>query len=217
MKTALIFGATGHIGEHLLQKVLNSKFYKRMIVVVRSKVSLNNPKLEIIQADFADLDKLKIRDVDDAFVIIGSPNKVIERQYPVKAAKVAKSAGAFTISVVTAVGADIKSRMNYTRVKGEIESDIMSLGFRSTHFFRPGMILGRTRDFRPMERIMMRLWPIIQPLLRGSFEKYRGISGEKIASAMFAAAQTQTIGVKIHHWREINHLSLNNKVYEHSK
>lgn len=208
MKKALLFGASGHTGSFLLRALLQDERYSEVIVVLRKELPIGHPKLKILSGDYYSLSELKKNLVaDDVFITLGSADKAIDYNYPVLAAKLAKENGAMSLFIITAVGASVQSSILYTKLKGGIEQDIQALDYECTHFFRPSMIMGRTADFRPMEKIMMTIWKIISPLLLGSFKKYRGIEGRRIALAMHKAAFLPKEKINVYHWQEIKDLS----------
>ena len=57
MKTALIFGSSGLIGNQLLNFILKSDNYNNIKIFVRSVPEINNSKVEIIKTDFDNLDQ----------------------------------------------------------------------------------------------------------------------------------------------------------------
>jgi len=131
----------------------------------------------------------------------------IDHDYPVSAAKIAREAGAKSVFVVTAVGANANSSVFYIRTKGETERDIISLNFEHTCIFRPSMIMGKRKENRRLEKILIKVWAFINPLLIGkSLKKYRGIAGEDIATSMMNAAKNQKEKVEIFHWQEMTDL-----------
>ena len=60
MKTALIFGSSGLIGNELLSIIIQNSNYNKIKLFVRSVPSSNDSKLEIIKTDFNNLEKLYI-------------------------------------------------------------------------------------------------------------------------------------------------------------
>lgn len=217
MKKAIIFGATGFIGSCLLQNLLDNKDYEQVSVVVRKTLGLNHPKLKELIGDYHTLHALKDKiDADEIFITLGTTRKKtpdraqyyqIDHDYPVEAAKIALEAGAKSVFVVTAVGANANSSIFYIRTKGETERDIISLNFEHTCIFRPSMIMGERKESRPFEKMLIKVWAFINPLLIGkSLKKYRGITGHNIAIAMMNAAKNQREKVKIFHWQEMTEL-----------
>lgn len=213
MKKAIVFGATGFIGSHLLRDLLDGPDYAQVIAVVRKPLTLSHPKLTVLVGDLASLPALKPQLVaDEIFIALGTTRKhtpdeaeyyKIDHDYPVLAAEIAKANGARSVFLVTAVGANAKSGVFYIRTKGEVERDILALGFDHTHIFRPSMIMGQRDEDRPRERLFIAAWGVLNPLLVGPADRYRGLTGEEIARAMANAARHQTEKVRIYHWKEM--------------
>ena len=213
MKKAILFGATGFIGSHLLRDLLDSPDYAEIIAVVRKQLNLSHPKLTVLIGDLASLPALKPQLVaDEIFIALGTTRKHtpdeaeytrIDHDYPVQAAGIAKANGARSVFLVTAVGANANSSMFYVRTKGEVERDVLALGFEHTHIFRPSMILGQRDEDRPRERFIIAVWNVLNPLLMGPADRYRGLSGNDIAHAMANAARHQTGKVRVYHWKEM--------------
>jgi len=216
MKTALLFGATGFIGSHLLRDLLDSPDYSRVIAVARKPLMLNHPKLTVLIGDIASLPTLKPQLVaDEIFIALGTTRKhtpdeaeyyKIDHDYPLLAAATAKANGARSVFLVTAVGANAGSGVFYVRTKGEVERDILALDFEHTHIFRPSMILGERDEDRPRERLIIAIWNVINPLLVGPADRYRGLTGNEIAHAIAKAARHQAGKVRIYHWKEMSAL-----------
>jgi uncharacterized protein YbjT (DUF2867 family) len=213
MKTALIFGSTGFIGSHLLRDLLDSRDYAQVIAVVRKPRTLSHPKLTVLIGDLATLPALAPQLVaDEVFIALGTTRKHtpdeaeyyrIDHDYPVLAAKIAKQNGARAVFLVTAVGANASSSVVYVRTKGEVERDIIALDFAHTHIFRPSMIMGQRTEDRPRERLLIAAWGVLNPLLLGPAERYRGLTGGEIARAMMNAARREAAKVRIYHWKEM--------------
>ncbi|WP_346294851.1 oxidoreductase [Rhodopseudomonas sp. P1] len=212
-KTALVFGATGLIGSQLLRGLLDGTDYARVIAVVRRPLTFSDPKLTALIGDLDRLPALAAQlKADEVFIALGTTRKQtpdeaayykIDHDYPVAAARIAREAGAQAVFLVTAVGADAASRSFYLRTKGEAERDIIALDFPRTAIFRPSMLMGERAEHRPVERLFIALAHIINPLLRGAADRYRGIDAGDVALAMIAAARTAAPRLQIYHWREM--------------
>ena len=76
MKTALLFGASGLVGNHLLNQLISNNNYSKIKLFVRSTINISDPKIEIIQTDFNNLENHK-EDIkgDDCFFCIGTTKK----------------------------------------------------------------------------------------------------------------------------------------------
>lgn len=217
MKNAILLGASGFVGSNLLLDLLDSTDYGQVYIIVRKTLGLNHPKLIELIGDYQSFHLLIEKIVaDEIFITLGTTGKKtpdrqqyykIDHDYPVEAARIALKGGAKSVFIVTAVGANANSSIFYTRTKGEIERDILSLNFERTFIFRPSLIMGKRKESRRLEKIFIKLWAFINPLLRGkSLNKYRGIAGPDIARAMMNAAIYETEKVKIFHWQEMTDL-----------
>src|SRR5690554_4291648 len=114
-KTAIILGATGLTGGHLLNLILEDKTFHKVVVFTRRETGVEHPKLEEHIIDLLQLDKYKEQFQGDVvFCCIGTtkaktPNrnayKAIDYGIPVTAAKLAKQNNIDTYLVISAMGA----------------------------------------------------------------------------------------------------------------
>ena len=217
MKRAIVFGSSGFVGSHLLRELLNSPDYGQVTAVVRKSLSIIHPRLRTVIGDYNSLADVKSElAADEVFIALGttkanSPEKAeyyqVDHDYPVLAAQIAKEGGARSVFLVTAVGANPKSKFFYVRTKGETERDVTALNFEHTHIFRPSMIMGNRKEKRSvLEVALMKSWSAFDPLLTWKGDKYKGITGQDIAKAMIQSAKNQTEKLKIYHWREMHDL-----------
>src|ERR1022692_1027149 len=120
-RTALLAGATGLIGRALLPMLLASKYYRSVHVLLRRTPPdiKASAKLKIHQVDFARL-PAAFPTVDDVFIALGTTIKLagsevafrqVDLDFVVSIARVARAAGATRLAVVSAMGADAKSRV----------------------------------------------------------------------------------------------------------
>ena len=213
---AILFGASGFVGSYLLQELLNDPMYDRVIVVARKDLGIEHPKLKALLGDYNTLPQLKSDLVaDHIFITLGTTRKKtpdqkqyyqVDHDYPVLAAKILKENGAQTVCLLTAVGANERSNIFYIRTKGEVERDVIALNFGQTHIFRPSMIMGDRIEKRPVEKMFLSFWSVLNPLLIGSMRKYKGIQAKEIAKAMKNAAKENDVRSKVYHWKEMKQL-----------
>ncbi len=217
MKKAIVFGATGFVGSHLLTELLNSSEYEQVTAVSRKSLNITHPKLRTVIADYNSLAAVKPEiAADEIFIALGttranSPNKSdyyqVDHDYPVLAARISKERGAKSVFLVSAVGAYPNSKFFYVRTKGETERDLIKLDYEHTHIFRPSMILGSREEKRSLlEEGLKSLWSAVDPLLTWNADKYKGITGEDIAKAMMKSAENQTEKLEVYNWREMHDL-----------
>lgn len=202
MKTALIVGSTGLIGNILLQKLINSDVYEKVISIVRKPSGITHSKLEERIIDFEQLDKLDLK-ADDVFCCLGTTMKKagskgafykVDYEYPVMVAKLAKRNGAKQYALITAIGADKKSMFYYNRVKGDVEKSIEEIGFDTFLIYRPSMLLGDRKESRLGESIGQVVMTTLDFLIP---KKYKAIQGEKVANAMLQTTQQNLKGLQI--------------------
>jgi len=72
MKTALVFGSSGLVGGHLVNQLILNSNYSKIKIFVRSKIEPINPKIEIIDTNFNDLEKYRndIKGEDCFFALV---------------------------------------------------------------------------------------------------------------------------------------------------
>ncbi|MBA4211104.1 MAG: oxidoreductase [Parvibaculum sp.] len=208
-RTALVAGASGLIGGHLVPLLLADPAYEKVIAVSRRPLDgIASPKLQTVVADFDALDAtLAGVAAEDAFCALGTTIKAagsqaafrkVDHDYIVSFARAAKAAGARRFMLVSAMGADAKSAIFYSRVKGETERDLRSIGFEALHIFRPGLLIGERREKRTGEEIGAALTPFLNPLMIGPLRAYRSIRGETVARAMKGTALHGEDGTRVH-------------------
>ncbi|MCX6124951.1 MAG: NAD-dependent epimerase/dehydratase family protein [Proteobacteria bacterium] len=216
MPKALVFGATGVIGSRLLELLLTDSHYDLVIAVTRRGLKNVHPKLVNLIGDFHSLEPIKDKLVaDDVFIALGTtkgrtpdPKEYyqIDHDYPVLAAKIARSNGAMAVHFVSAIGADAKSSMFYVKTKGEVERDVLELGYPRTNIFQPSMLLGPRAEKRPAEQFFKNVWPVIDALLVGPLSRYRGIASDDVAKAMVQGAKESKDSVKVWQWSDMRSL-----------
>lgn len=198
-KTALIFGATGLIGGHLLRLLLENESYKKVIIFSRRKLDLEHPKLQQEIVDFDQLENYQsLIKGDDLFCTLGTTRKKagskkgfykVDFTYTYKAAAIASKNKINQFLLVSSVGADTESMFFYSQVKGQIEQAIHKLDFWSTHVFRPSLLLGERNENRWGEEIAGVIGKLFDKVTGGMLTKYKPIEAEVVAKAMIKAAQ----------------------------
>jgi len=104
-------------------------------------------------------------------------------------AKAAHRAGVPNMVLVSAAGADARSKTLYMRVKGEAEDAVSRVGFKRLDILHPGLLRGsRENDLRLAERAALIAAPLVDPLLSGSWERFRSIDAALVAEAALGLA-----------------------------
>lgn len=204
MRTAVIAGSTGLIGSELLQLLLDSPVYGKVIALTR-KALPEHPKLVQVLADAGNIsEKFEWLTADDVFCCLGttmakagSREKFyeIDYDYPLELARITHSLGARQYLLVSALGANKDSSLYYNKVKGEVEQAISAVGFETLHIFRPSLLLGDRAEKRPGEdaaKIFYKVFGFLIP------KKYQAIDSSKVAAAMLHFAASHKSGKFIH-------------------
>ncbi len=206
-KTALIAGATGLIGNHLLKILSADNYYQEIIVLTRRKLTgLYPDHVNNVIIDFDKLHTISLPKIDDVYCYLGTTMKAagsreafykVDFTYPVTLAKVAANNGARKYLVVTAMGADKNSRFYYNQVKGAVEEALKEIGFSTLFILQPSLLLGARTQNRPGERFAQLLAGGLSFLFFGPFKKYKAIEGIKVAEALALLGKTEGHGLKV--------------------
>jgi uncharacterized protein YbjT (DUF2867 family) len=196
--TAVIVGATGLTGSHLLELLLKDARCGKVITLSRKQIAQQHPKLEQHLVDLMDPSTYKdVLKGDHLFICTGTTQAKtpdpkdyyrIEHDLPVLVAKIARENEVRKVIVVSALGASPESKFMYNRGKGEMERDIEQLHFTESYFVQPALIGGDREEKRTFESAWKKFQQIIDPLLVGFLKKYRTIHPATIAQSMIYVA-----------------------------
>lgn len=194
-KKAIIAGATGLIGNHLLKILLEAPEYDEIIILVRKPIALQHSKLKQLVLNFDNLDSYSDQlKADVIFSCLGTTRKKtpdrkeyykIDHDYPVKLGEIAKKNNIAHYHLISAIGANPDSSVFYTKMKGETERDLVNLNLPALFIYQPSMIAGNRPEKRTLEKTLINVWKFLNPLLIGGLKKYRSTEGETIARALY--------------------------------
>lgn len=204
-KVALLAGATGLVGSHLLNALLAAPDFGRIHAISRRPLTQEHPRLanRIVQFDKLEA-QLKGATCHVAFCCLGTTlrqagSEAAFRKVDVDSvlafARAARAAQARRFVFVSSVGSSKQSKHFYLRVKAEVEEALAALGFPSLDILQPGLLTGWRRELRPLELGAMLLMPIVNPFLTGAREPYRSISAKTVALGMIGASRSGRKGV----------------------
>jgi len=215
-KTATLIGATGLIGGELLNLLLKDDYFQAVKILVRRPFNLVHARLEKKLVDFNDNDSLLVAldNSDIIFCTVGTTQKKVkgdkeayrkvDYDIPVHAARFSKMVGCNVFVLVSAVGANSKSKNFYLKLKGEVEDQIGKLGIDSVHIMRPSMLVGDRHEYRVAEKIgtpLMKAFSFLLP------SKYKPIKASDVAKAMVAAAKMSEEGFFVYDYEEMRKLA----------
>lgn len=197
----MVLGATGLVGGQALRLLLDDPAFSRVVVLGRRPLEgFASPKL---RQEVVELERMEERAgafaVDQLLCALGTTIRVagsqaafrrVDHDYPVAAARLALAGGASHYLLVSAMGANARSRVFYNRVKGEVEADLRALPFRSVTIARPSLLLGERAKFRLGEEVAKKLGWMIPG-------KYRPIQARDVAAALVRAAREDLPGVRV--------------------
>ena len=217
-KTAVVLGATGLIGQHLVQELLQNEYFNKVRLLVRRPLTLNHPKVEIQVVNFNDEKDIAAKiDIGDViFCCVGTTRKKVkgnkteyrkvDYDIPIITARLGVQHGFSQFLMVSAIGANPVAANFYLQLKGCIEEDITALPFESIHIFRPSLLLGKREEFRLGERIGAVVIKATSFLLIGAWRKYKPIQAADVAKSMVAAANREIAGVHMYEYDEMKTL-----------
>jgi len=203
MKVMLV-GATGLVGAHVLQQLLDDPRCDGVVAPTRRPLDVADPALHNPVVDF---DRLPLEAdwwaVDAVICALGSTIRQagsrevfswIDHDYPLQVAAQAQARGAHAFVLNSAKGADAGSRIFYSQVKGRLEQDLRALGYPSLTLVRPGLIGGERSERRTGEHLASLVLGALGPVLPRA---WRINPAERIAAAMVEAALAPRPGVHI--------------------
>lgn len=209
-RVALLAGATGLIGRSLLALLLADARYAAVHVLLRRAVPGigPHPKLTLHTVDFARLQlSAPFPAVVDVFIALGTTIKVagseaafrqVDFDFVVNTARAARDAGATRLAVVSALGADARSRVFYNRVKGDMQAAVGAMGYGSVVLAQPSLLVGdRAALGQPVRAGEVWATRLLGPFMALLPRGVRPIQASAVAKAMVAASFEAVPGVRI--------------------
>lgn len=209
MVKLLLAGASGMVGSALLRQALQDPRIESVLAPGR-RVLPAHPRLRSPQVDF---DALPAQadwwPVDAVICALGTTLRdagsraafrKVDHAYPLALARLARTHGVGTFVLTSASGADPRSRLFYSRTKGELECELATLGFDSLTLVRPALLGGRRETHRPLEKAGMRVLGALDPLLP---RRYRVVPAEAVARSLLQAAVDARPGLHVIESEEI--------------
>jgi uncharacterized protein YbjT (DUF2867 family) len=216
-KIVLLAGASGLIGQRALDALLEAPEVSRVLAVSRRPLGREHSRLANRIVKFESIEaQLKGISCDAALCCLGTTLRRAGSQAAFRAvdvdvvlafARTAKAANARRFVVISSIGADPASRNFYLRTKGEMEEELEGVGFESLDILQPSLLLGWRAEMRPLELLAMGVMPLVNPLLSGKYEVYRGIPARIVGAAMLGATRSGRRGVQRYDYPGIRSLA----------
>ncbi len=201
MKKALVIGASGLIGQQLIELLLQDENYS-VIALIRTALPIQHQRLLQVPFNFDNPNNEAIK-ADEIFCCLGTTIKVagsqqafykVDFEYVLDIAKRAYLNGAKKFALVSSLGANKNSTVFYSKTKGAIEEAVTKIGYESLFIFRPSILLGKRTAFRVGERIAQSIFKFFSILIP---KKYQAIQARQVAKAMIVCMNAGDKGVHI--------------------
>lgn len=208
--TALIVGATGLVGKHLLDHMLTKTYYSKIKILSRRALEIDDPRVEVIVIpDFAEMNSISEQlQAEDYYCVLGTTIKLagskenfkkVDLDYPLMLAEIAQKSPEFRqYLVVTAAGSNADSPLFYNQVKGQLEEGLKQLHLRGLKIFRPSLLLGERRDFRLAEEFAKAISKIFSFFMVGLKRRLWSINASDVAKAMHIVASEGKEGIRVY-------------------
>jgi uncharacterized protein YbjT (DUF2867 family) len=200
MKTAIVIGATGLVGNKIVSKLLNDSRYEKIKVFGRRALKISNSKLEEYIIDFDHLEDWKQKITgDELYSALGTTIKKagskeaqnkIDFSYQYEMARIASENNVNKMLLVSSLGANSKSGNFYLRIKGELEDAALELPFKNIFIFRPSILMGDRTEKRFGESVGINLAKIFSKI--PPLKKYRPVKAEEVAESMIKSANIES-------------------------
>ena len=193
--TAVIIGATGAVGKEILKEILGSDFYKRIYILGRNSILRlsEDGRLTKIVIDFENMKfDTSILDDADVFAALGTTIKIagskenqrkIDVDYTVNFAKLCEGK-VRSFNVISAIGANSKSKNFYNSLKGELEDKLKEMNLGTLRIFQPSLLISKREDNRFLEELFIKISPLFQILLKGKMKKYSPIEASLLGKVI---------------------------------
>ena len=211
MKTALLIGATGLVGSHLLDLLLKDPRFNTVKVFTRRSTGKKDEKLEEFIIDF-DYVKGWAHQLsgDVLFSSLGTTIRKagnqdvqykIDYTYQYEVANQASQNGVGTYVLVSSAGAGSKSGIFYSRMKGELEEAVSKLSFPNIRIIRPGILDGQRNESRPLEKAAIEISRVLAYI--PGIKQFRPVHANVVAKAMINAAFDGSAGIRKYELEEV--------------
>ena len=214
-KTSLIAGSTGFLGSKILNYL--HKEDQKIYCLSRRENEINSVNIEDIIIDFDTINDLSLPKIDHVYLCLGyelrawelismperkkGPFYKVDYEYTLNIAKKAEEAGATSVSLVSAVGANKNSESFYLKTKGDLEEEIKKLHFATINIFQPGHLAGRINWQRQKNDPRIDVFAFefgslfLDPFLVSRLKKFRSINANKLANFIVKSTINENLGI----------------------
>ena len=209
---AIVLGATGATGQELVKLLLNDSNFSKVTIFARKKPKIKHDKLTTYEIDFSRLSECKGLIYGDVIFSAlgttlsqaGSKNQqyLVDFTYQFEFAKIGSENKVKYYSLVSSVGADIKSPFFYPKIKGALEEAVKKLGFDNIYIFQPPFLIRQSNLIRPREKIVLKILNLLNQI--GILKSQKPISVSDLAQKMINEIKSdKTVRLKTFKPRDI--------------
>ena len=209
---AIVLGATGATGQELVKLLLNDPNFSKVSIFVRKKPRIKHEKLTTYEIDFSRLNEYKgLINGDVIFSALGTTlsqagsktqQYLVDFNYQYEFAKIGSENKVIHYSLVSSVGANIKSPFFYPKTKGALEEAVKKLGFNYIYIFQPPFLIRQSNLIRPGEKIALKILKLLNQI--GILKSQKPISVSDLAQKMINEIKSdKTVRLKTFKPREI--------------
>ena len=189
---AIVLGATGATGHELVKLLLNDPNFSKVIIFVRKRPRIKHEKLTTYEIDFSRLNEYKgLINGDVIFSALGTTlsqagsktqQYLVDFNYQYEFAKIGSENKVIHYSLVSSVGANIKSPFFYPKTKGALEEAVKKLGFNNIYIFQPPFLIRQSNLMRPGEKRALKILKLLNQI--GILKSQKPISVSDLAQKM---------------------------------
>ena len=212
-KNILLAGASGLVGGHILNVLDDGN--SELTLLLRNKLQ-EKTHLKQVVTDFDNLDELdELGNINEVYIAIGKKLSLFDLIYLKKEKRkdfekvdfdcikniaiYAKKLGAKSIGLISAIGANEKSRNVYLNTKERIEKEIIAMGFEKVVIARPSHLLGKRKNEEVsfLISVFENITNILGHLMIGPLKKYRNVHASNVAKSLVSKMNNVDSGIHI--------------------
>jgi uncharacterized protein YbjT (DUF2867 family) len=191
-KTVIVVGATGLVGQALVDQLADADHIGKIITLTRRSAKHSSSKVfnQVVEFDHLE-DYASFFEADILFSCLGTTRqqagsiaaqRKVDHDYQFKAGQLAAKKGVHHYLLVSSSAANDQSNNPYLKMKGELEQGIKLLPFERISIFQPSLLLGQRADFRLGEKLGS--WVLPSICVIPGLRRFRPITGDQVAAKM---------------------------------
>ncbi|MFY8021513.1 MAG: NAD-dependent epimerase/dehydratase family protein [Bacteroidia bacterium] len=209
MRTAMVVGMSGHTGKKLIEKLLLSRTYRRVITLSRREDrKLKNIHLIKHIVDFGNLEPHRevFESCDEVFCLLGKDyvNAKVQTEieqlvynYPIEVARMAKAVGIKRFLLLNPTIEKLNSSDPEMRLRKQLEEEILQMGFEDFHVVRIGKIQ-KPKHWITLRRKWLNFVKFTRKMMGKSPDGFHSIPANILADEIFQWANSQPDLLKEH-------------------